>query len=140
MSSRSTSFADLVLLYSLNEDKYNRKISDKHFDEVSRSHCSRWRSLRARLEMKNIVVDDIDRAPGADEDEKRLSFFSKWKQKRGSKATYKCLISALLEIECVEDAEGVCKMLKNSPIADLCDDTQSPASVPAIATPGKFKF
>ena len=47
-----------------------------------------------------------------DEDEKRATFFAKWKEAKGSDATYKALISALLEIGCAEDAECVCKLLK----------------------------
>ena len=55
------------------------------------------------------VVPDIDQGPGG-EDEKRRNFFFKWRDTKGSGATYKTLISALLEIDCREDAENVCKL------------------------------
>ena len=32
---------------------------------------------------------------------------------KGLKATYKSFIHALLEVECREEAEGVCKLLKD---------------------------
>ena len=64
------------------------------------------------------------------------SFFSKWKEAKGSGATYRALISALLKIKCVEDAEGVCELLKNSPPSKLChaqshSDSSPPALIPA---------
>lgn len=57
-------------------------------------------------------MDDIDRK-SVSEDEKRATFFAKLKEKKGSGATYEVLISALLGIECVDDAESVCKLLQN---------------------------
>ena len=44
--------------------------------------------------------------------------FKKWKKMKGMRATYKSLIHALLEVKCTEDAEGVCKLLKDQNLAD----------------------
>ena len=59
--------------------------------------------------MERIVADDIDRK--SVEDEKRRDFLLKWTEEKGSKATYKVLISALLKIKCDKEAEGVCKLI-----------------------------
>ena len=107
---------ELIERYGLSEETCDCKISDAHLVDISRSHCRRWRDLPSRLDMDTIVVDDLDKNPIlVDEDMKRSSFFSKWKEAKGSAATYRALIRALLQIKCVEDAEGVCELLKNSP-------------------------
>ena len=97
-------------------------VSDLHLEMISRSYCTKWKSsLPAHLEMKAVVVNDIDRING-DEQEKRHAFLKKWKAVKGSDATYKKLIDALLAIECREEAEGVYELLQKS---------LSPQSAPA---------
>ncbi len=63
--------------------------------------------------MEKIVADDIA-CSFTTEEERRFEFFSEWKKRRGSEATYKSLICALLAIKSREDAEGVCKLLQAS--------------------------
>ena len=118
MGNRPTSVPARSMLkrYSLTEESCDVQISDKHLGDISRSNCRKWRELPSRLEMDAIVVGDIGRKP-VDEDEKRATFFAKWKEAKGSDATYKALISALLEIGCTEDAECVCKLLKPDPLS-----------------------
>lgn len=99
--------------YKLTETNCARPVSDGHLADISQSHCEHWRLLPSKLEMKSIVAKDIDREQ-KHENEKRLAFFEQWRQERGSDATYKCLILALLEIKCREDAESVCKILAKS--------------------------
>lgn len=106
-------FESLLQLYKLTEEESNKQVTDSHLDDISRSNCSRWRSLPPQLEIENIVVEDIDREHKGEE-EKRKDFFYAWKQKKGSLATYKKLICALLKIECKDDAEGVFKLLQQS--------------------------
>lgn len=100
--------------YQLSEESCNRKVSNTHLEKISESFCRKWRSLPSFLEMETIVVNDIDHSSN-DEGGKRLAFFLKWKHMKGSTATYRKLLSALLEINCKEDAEGVCEMLQLSP-------------------------
>ena len=99
--------------YQLAEKDCNGAVSEVHLQEISRSCCKKWRLLPAHLEMKEVVVNDIDRING-DEQEKRHAFLKKWKTVKGSGATYKILIKALLAIEYREDAESVCKLLQKS--------------------------
>ena len=73
--------------------------------------------MPACLNLNSIVAEDIDRSPKSEE-EKRHTFFSTWKQVKGSIATYKALIIALLEVDCAEDAESVCKLVPQVPFAE----------------------
>lgn len=102
---------DLIKHYHLREEKCRQQISDVDTDEISRSLCRKWRSLPSHLGMNTIDADDIDRGPG-NEEEKRRNFLLKWKHLKGSGATYEKLITALLEINCRADAEGVCKLIQ----------------------------
>ena len=97
----------------LRKEDVNKQITDEHIEVISRNSCSQWKSLPAHLGLPPITAKDIDLGPG-DEREKRNTFLTTWKAKKGSEATYKKLISALLKIEHREDAEYVCKLLINA--------------------------
>ena len=112
-SSVITALALLMDQMKLAEECYNSPVSTQHLGDISSSHCGQWRKLPSRLGLSTIIVDDICRKP-VDEDEKRASFFTKWKEAKGSGATYKTLLSALLGIGCVDDAESVCKIMQNT--------------------------
>ena len=99
----------------------NKQITDEHIEVISRTLCSQWKSLPAHLGLPPITARDIDHGPG-DEREKRNTFLTTWKAMKGSEATYKKLISALLKIEHREDAESVCELLKDA------DSVQQPES------------
>ena len=103
------SLESLIARYHLTEEDVGKQITDEHIEVISRSTCRKWRSLYAHLDLSSIAVDDVDHLP-VDEDQKR---FTSLKEKKGSEATYKKLISALLTTECREDAECVCKLLKS---------------------------
>ena len=100
----------LIANYGLGDD-VNDQIKDNHVEMISRSYCGKWKRLPSYLNMESVIVDDIDYL-AIDEDEKRLKFLSTWKTTKGSDATYEKLISALLKIERVNDAEGVCRILQ----------------------------
>ena len=101
--------------YNLKEEDVNKKVSDLHIDEISRSDCNEWRSLPAQFKMKKIVATDIDRKQIA-EHEKRSEFLFKWREQKGSRSTYKELIRAVLNISGEDEAEGVCKLI-SSPLS-----------------------
>ena len=111
----------LIARYHLTEEDVNKQITDQHIEIISRTSCSQWKSLPAHLGLLPITARDIDRGPG-DEREKRNTFLTTWKAMKGSEATYKKLINALLTIECREDAESVCELLKDA------DSVQQPES------------
>ena len=103
----------LVANYTLTEECCSRQISEVHIDDISRCICRKWRSLVPQLKLKGIVISDIEHETGVEE-ERRSKFLSLWKKQKGSEATYRWLIHALLEIDCRSDAEYVCKLLKTS--------------------------
>lgn len=109
----SCSLESLVDSHHLTEEDIDKQITDKHMEDISLSQCGKWRSLPAHLELVSIVVKDIDRC-NAEEEEKRRKFFTTWKGEQGSRATYKRLIGALLRTKCRQDAEFICKLLKDT--------------------------
>lgn len=107
-------YCSLLKQHKLTEGICNKQVSDGHLEEISRYHCKDWKSLPSHLGLNTIVAEDIDRSKVA-EKEKRHTFLLGWKKIEGSRATYKRLITALLKIDCREDAEGVCTLLQKHP-------------------------
>ena len=106
-------FPELVNRYGLSEADTSQQASDSNLELITLSCCEQWKSLPPYLVVETIVATDIDKTQ-KDPQEKRHDFFRKWKKIKGSGATYKVLIAALLKIKCVEDAEKVCEILKDS--------------------------
>ena len=103
------------LLQELNNFGVGQQVSDKHVDDISLSSCQKWRFLPSHLDLPSILVEDIERNPRAvTESDKRHEFFQAWKAAKGSEATYRELIRALLAIGCRQDAEYVCDLLMSS--------------------------
>ena len=98
--------------YLLNEE-CNKQITDAHLERLSSKCCGKWRNLTSHLELDSIVKDDIDRK-SVRESEKRLDYFTEWKEQKGSAATYKSLIRALLKIDCRDDAEYVYQLSQST--------------------------
>lgn len=97
----------------MTEENYGKQVTDSHLEEISCCCCGQWRSIPSYLDMESLVVQDIDRAYKGEE-EKRKEFLLVWKKKKGSYATYRKLIHALLKIDCRNDAEKVYKLLQKS--------------------------
>lgn len=107
MSARS-----LQKRHRLRDRNLNRKITEIHLDQISHSCCAQWKRLPVYLGMKNIVGANLSAIV---EEDKRHLFLFKWREARGTRATYRRLIKALLKIDCVEDAEIVCKLIQPHP-------------------------
>ena len=103
--------SSLIERFELSEEDCEKKMSDKQLDEIALSYCREWEPLRSELEMKEIVEHDIKKNFTTEEGRRR-NFLLKWKNVKGSAATAKALIIALLGIKSVDDAEGVCQLLK----------------------------
>ena len=117
-----TDLDSLSKQYKLKKEDVGKKISDIHLDKISHSCCSQWKRLPPYLDMERIS-----------EDEKRSSFFSKWVDEKGSDATYGKLISALLKMECKNDAEKVCELIQ--PVLTTppkLSQSPQPASAPEL--------
>ena len=94
----------------LADQDLDKEISDLHLDEIVRKSCTLWKSLPSRLGLHSIIVKDIEKDFPRELDRRR-EFFQQWKQIKGSEATYRSLVKALLDIDQRHDAEYVCKLL-----------------------------
>ena len=127
----SVELLELIENYELSVEDCSKKVSDANLEAISQSNCMHWERLPSHLEMSDSVVSDISRKQ-IDEEGKRLEFLRKWREQKGSKATYKQLVLALLKIRCRDDAEKVCDILKKS-------QPQEPLLVSAASYPDKLK-
>ena len=131
----ASSLESLTVRYHLAEEDVDKQITDKHIEVISRSSCKKWRFLYAHLDLASIDVDNIDHMQ-VDEDQKRFKFLITWKEKKGSEATYKKLISALHTMECRQDAECVCELLKGLySVQQQQQQAQSNASLSTTLSP-----
>ena len=108
------SFSNLLKQFNLKEEESRNPISNYHFDKISETLCRDWEFLPSRLDMPEITVSDIKKQNYNSEKGRRRDLFTKWKEMKGSGATYEVLIRALLDADCKNDAEGVCKLLQKS--------------------------
>ena len=92
-----TEYSYLVDHYRLSDEDCNKPVSKEHFEELS-SLCEPWRKLPQYLGLKPNVEGDMER-DFRTEEEKRVGFIKKWKQRNGFDATFKMLIKALLHIK-----------------------------------------
>lgn len=127
----------LMKAQGLTEREWTKPITDKHINDISRSYCTTWKYLCPYLGVESIVAGDIAKNAAYDEEEKRVAFFKKWKLIKGSDATYKQLISALLQIRCRNDAEGVCKILRTDSTASAAGAAKPPEDL-ALKRLGKM--
>ena len=134
-------FHEIMEKHGLTDDDCNREVSEKQLELISHSCCEDWISLPPHLQLDTIVARDIGKSQKG-EKEKRLEFLLKWKSIKGFYATYKQLITAELKIECGDEAEKICQILKKS-----CSPVQEAAAFPSRAMPlpssqrgtGKYK-
>lgn len=105
----------LMKHFKLKEEHLERETSNCHLDKICLSCCRDWRLLPSQLEMEDHVVENIE-CDGSivGEVAKKRAFFLQWKRMKGFDATYKRLVTALLNIKSRKDAESVCKLLQGS--------------------------
>lgn len=103
---------DLMRRFRLEEKDCNQEIEDAHGESIFSKLCGQWKFLITVLELPKVWKDDLQQ-DCRNEADRRVNFFSKWKKKDGSSVTYIRLIRALLDINNKEDAEEVCKFLKD---------------------------
>ena len=108
-----SAFLKLIQRYGLTEGDCNKEVSDIDLQRISSSYCKHWKKLPAYLGLESIVVEDLERSQ-EEEDTKRHKFLLRWKDRKGSAATYGKIINALLKIKSRQDAERVCAILKDS--------------------------
>ena len=87
------------------------EVTSEYYHQLS-PHLSQWKNVAPKLRFTDDEVESIDN-DNTKAEAKRVSFLKTWKQKFAMKATYKALIQSLLNIERVEDARGVCLVVKS---------------------------
>ena len=105
-------FESLLNECNLVENDLNLVIEREYFPEISRS-LTKWKVLALKLPiLSEGVMADIT-ANESHEEDKRLDFLKKLKQKLSYNATYGLLVRNLLKIERAEDARSLCCHLKS---------------------------
>ena len=106
--------SSLLERYQLqDESSIDQQITEIHLDQISSSCCRQWKRLPAYLDMEAIVGHDANLS-ASDEADKRRLFFFKWREIKGTKATYRKLVEALVKMECGGDAEKVCMLVSQN--------------------------
>ena len=113
--------------YQLTAEDSDKQVTDIHLEELTHSHCGKWRYLPPHLGLDNTMKDDIDRKFG-DEREKRFNFLVEWKDRVGAEATYRALINGLLKIGCKSDAEFVHQLIHPDPKTTAHIQSTEPSS------------
>ena len=87
-------------------------VTSAYYYEVSR-YLSKWKLIAPKLKLTDDEVESIDQ-DNLTAEMKKVSFLKEWKQRFAMKATYRALMESLLGIKRVQDATGVCQVLKDS--------------------------
>ena len=112
MASDNDAAIDFMVNLKLTEDDWNKPLTDIHISDICRKACGKWKLLSPYLGgMEEIDISDIENT-FAEEEVRRSKFLKRWREKMGSEANFKRLISALLRIKCRRDAEIVCGLLQ----------------------------
>ena len=88
----------------------SKPVISAYYHEISR-YLSEWKLIAPKVGLSDDEVAAIEE-DNSKAERKRISFLETWKQKFAMKATYRVLIESLLGIKRVEDARGVCQVLK----------------------------
>ena len=103
---------DLVHYCGIQASCLDKEVSYAYYFEISR-YLSQWKLIAPKLKFTDDEVESIAESTKNEVAEvKRISFLKTWKQKFAMKATYRALIESLLGIKRMEDARGVCEVLK----------------------------
>ena len=104
-----TALRELLKKHRLTDEDINKQVNVSNLELTSRFCYKQWKSLPPHLGSNE--VGEIDKTH-QDEKTKCLNFLLHWK--KGSHATYRQLLIALLSIRCEQAAEMLCTRLKES--------------------------
>ena len=106
-----TALRELLKRHKLTDKDINRPVNVNNLELTSHFCYKQWKSLPSHLGVQSNVVGEIDKTY-EDEKTKCLNFLLRWM--KGSRATYRQLLTALLSIKCEQAAEMLSKKLKES--------------------------
>ena len=106
------SLEDIAHYCNVETSCLDEEVTSAYYHEISR-YLSQWKLIAPKLKFNDDEVESLDE-DNIKAEMKRISFLKAWKQKFAMKATYRALMESLLGIKRVEDARGVCQVLKKS--------------------------
>ena len=111
-TSSEISLKDIARHCNVEESCLDEEVTSAIYHKISR-YLSKWKLVAPTLNFADDEVESLDE-DNKTADVKRISFLKEWKQKFAMKATYRALMESLLGIKRVEDARGVCQVLRDS--------------------------
>ena len=108
MSQNPISSDDLAARFGLGADELRKPCEERLFSNLA-NFINPWREIFSSL-LSRIDIDDINNENNS-EQAKRIAALHKWKERKGSEATYKILVRALLDNGVMDQAESMCKLL-----------------------------
>ena len=97
--------------YDLPSEILNAKCANQHLSKIAEEIVT-WEHLARRLGLTEAKIEEIKRNNANNYLEQKDQFLIKWKEKFGSKATYKVLLQCLDECEMREQAEKLIAIVK----------------------------
>ena len=110
---------DVVLHCGIQASSLDKEVISAYFFEISQ-YLSEWKLIAPKVGLTDDEVAAIEE-DNSKAERKRISFLKLWKQKFAMKATYRVLIESLLGIKRVEDARGVCQVLRGEQVYLIFD-------------------
>ena len=97
-------YEDLLTQWKMDSAIMEQEFNDKHFMDFA-SKLDRWEMLAKSLRIPNSEIESIKDKGGFEL--QRIKMLECWKQRCGSKATYKAMTEALLQINRTDLAESI---------------------------------
>ena len=105
-------FDTLCARFGLEIGIINNEVTDEHILQIY-PQLENWKRLALHLGFTHPNVKAIENEAQLDEKLGRVYLLQKWKEKGkiNGTATYQVLIKAMLDAECLDSAEKLCKQL-----------------------------
>ena len=97
-------YDELLTQWKIDNTILEQVFNDNHFIDFA-SKLDRWEMLAKSLRIPNSEIESIKDKGGLEL--QRIKMLECWKQRCGSKATYKAMIEALLQINRTDVAESI---------------------------------
>lgn len=98
------SYENLSTRWKIDSSIMKQEFSGSHIMDLA-SKIDKWELLAKSLEIPNPEIERIKNEPGLEL--QRIKLLESWKQRCGSKATYKAMVEALLRIDRTDLAEKI---------------------------------
>ena len=98
-------------------DSLDSVISDKEVADIAQKYLKTWEEISPYLGLDEVVREAIRRTPGGYLEQKK-AFLQEWKNRQGSRATFRALIQAAKNSNNTDLAEKLEKMAQ-SPVCGM---------------------